>query len=79
MKKLFVKEDNTGLWVAAAISGAIAAGVGIWFYIRGKRAAELEAERLAHAQDYLGERRPKKKKHKTDISELGDIVHHAQA
>ncbi|MDO3645244.1 hypothetical protein [Mucilaginibacter sp. L3T2-6] len=79
MKKLFGKEDHTALWIGAAVAGALAAAAGIWFYLRGKRAAEAEAYRHEHAQDYLKGKQKKKKKHKTAVDELEDIVHHPQA
>jgi hypothetical protein len=79
MKNLFVKENHTRLWITVSITGALAVGAGIWFYLRGKRAAELEASRKELARDYLEDRHFKKKKHKTDVSELGNLVHHAQA
>lgn len=79
MKNPFKQQDYTGLLIAAAITGTLAAGAGIWFYLRGKRAAEAEAYRHQHAQDYLANKRQGKKKHKTDIGELADIVHHQQA
>jgi hypothetical protein len=79
MKNPFIKENNTGLWIAAAVGSAIAAAAGIWFYQRGKRAAELEAYRREHAQDYLENKKHQMKKHKTDLHELGDLVHHDQA
>lgn len=78
MKNLFRKEDNTGLWIAAALTGVLAAGAGIWFYVRGKRAAQDEAYRLEHAQDYLQGKHKKKKKHKTDVKDLSEVVHHQQ-
>jgi uncharacterized protein HemX len=77
MKNPFKKEDNTALWITTAITGALAAGAGVWFYLRGKRAAEREAYRLEHAQDYLKVDHPKKK-HKTDVHELANIIHHPQ-
>jgi uncharacterized protein HemX len=78
MKNLFRKEHHTGLWIAAAVTGALAAGAGIWFYLRGKRAAQEEAYRLEHAQDYLQSKHQKKKKHKTDVKDLAAVVHHPQ-
>ena len=79
MKNPFKQQDNTGLWIAATITGALTAGAGIWFYLRRKRSADAEAYRHEHAQDYLADRHPTAKKHKTDVSELADIVHHQQA
>ena len=74
MKNPFNKEDHSGLIIGAIVAGALAAGAGIWFYLRGKRAAEAEAYRLEHAQDYL--KKKQKKKKKTGLNELEDIVHH---
>ncbi|NCD69137.1 hypothetical protein [Mucilaginibacter agri] len=79
MKNPFHKENNTGIIVGAIVAGALAAGAGIWFYLRGKRAAEAEAYRHEHAQDYLKNKQKKKKKHKTGLDELEDIVQHQQA
>jgi uncharacterized protein HemX len=79
MKKILAEEDHAGLWIAAAITGALAAGAGIWFYLRGKRAAEAEAYRHEHAQDYLHDKQHKKKKHKTTVSELENLVDHPQS
>jgi uncharacterized protein HemX len=76
MKKLFVKTDRSTIWIGAAVAGALAAGAGIWFYLQGKRAAAQEATAAEHAQDYLKEKRKKLKKHKTDVHELAEIVHH---
>jgi len=78
MKNPFNKEDHSGLIIGAIVAGALAAGAGIWFYLRGKRAAEQEAYRHEHAQDYLAGKHKKKKKHKTDVSNLADVVHHPQ-
>lgn len=78
MKKIFLKEDRTTLYISAVVIGALAAGAGIWFYLRGKRAAEEEADRHEHAQDYLKAKQKKKKKHKTDLHELEEIVKHHQ-
>ncbi len=76
MKNPFNKEDHSGLIIGAIVAGALAAGAGIWFYLRGKRAAEAEAYRHEHAQDYL--KKKQKKKHKTGVNELEDILHHQQ-
>ena len=78
MKKLFVKENHTKLWLGAAVIGALAAAGGIWFYLHGRKAAALEAQVAQYAQDYLKSKQKKKKKHKSDVADLGDIVHHQQ-
>jgi uncharacterized protein HemX len=75
MKNPFKKESNSQVLIAAGIAGALAAGAGILYYLRAKRAAEAEAYRHEHAQDYLDKKQPKKKKHKTDVSELSEIIH----
>jgi hypothetical protein len=77
MKNPFIRENNTGTLIAAAVGVVAAAGAGIWFYLRERRLAALEADRHEHALDYLGAKHPKKKL-RTDVSDLGDIVHHAQ-
>jgi uncharacterized protein HemX len=77
MKNPFNKEDHSGLIIGAIVAGALAAGAGFWFYLQGKRAAE-QAYRHEHAQDYLKAKEKKKKKHKTDVSELAAVVHHQQ-
>jgi uncharacterized protein HemX len=76
MENPFKKEDRSGLIIGAIVAGALAAGAGIWFYLRGKRAAEAEAYRHGHAQDYLKAKQKKKKKHKTDVSDLAGVVNH---
>jgi hypothetical protein len=78
MKNPFNKENHSGLIIGAIAAGALAAGAGIWFYLRGKRAAEDEAYRHEHAQDYLKAKQKKKKKHRTGISDLAGIVNHEQ-
>jgi uncharacterized protein HemX len=79
MKNPFQKEDHTALWIGAAVTGALAAAAGIWFYLRGKRAAEEESYRHEHAQDYLKDKKKNKKKHKSDVDELVNLVTHPQS
>jgi esterase/lipase len=77
MKNPFHKEDNSNILIAGLALGAIFAGAITYLYI--KRKADIDAaaaELKEHAQDYLKEKGKKAKKIKTDISELGDIVHH---
>ncbi|PWK73792.1 hypothetical protein LX99_04178 [Mucilaginibacter oryzae] len=78
MKNPFAKKHDTGFWIATALTGALAAGAAVWFYLRGKKLAEDQAG-LEHPQDYLELKHPKKKKHKTDVHDLADLVHHQQA
>jgi hypothetical protein len=77
MKNSFKKEDHTGLWIAAAITGALA--FGIWFYLRRNRAAEQEAYRPEYPQDYLKDQQPQKKQQRSDIAELTGIAQHGHA
>jgi hypothetical protein len=79
MKNPFKKEDHNALWIAAAITGALASGLGIWFYLRRNRAAEQEAHRPEHPQDYLKDRQPPHKQHRSDIADLTDIAQHGHA
>ena len=80
MNNPFKKEGHSGIIIGAIIAGALAAGAGIWYYIRGKRAAEAEAYRHEHAQDYLKEKKKNKMaKTKTDVHDLEDIVNHPQS
>jgi esterase/lipase len=77
MKNPFVKEDNSNILIAGLALGAIFAGAITYLYI--KRKADIDAaaaELKEHAQDYLKKKEKKMKKHKTDVSELADIVHH---
>ena len=78
MKNPFKNDDHSGLIIGAIVAGALAAGAGIWFYLRGRRMGEAEAYRLEHAGDYLAGKKKKKKKSKTDVSELAGVVHHQQ-
>jgi uncharacterized protein HemX len=74
MKNPFNKENNSGLIIGAIVAGTLAAGAGIWFYLRGKRAAEAAAYHREHAQDYLKKKQKKKKKHRSDINDLENVI-----
>lgn len=78
MKNPFKKEGHSGLWISAAITGALV-GLGIWFYLRRNRATEQEAYRPEYPQDYLEDRHPQKKQHRSDIAELTGIAQHGHA
>ena len=78
MKNPFKKEDHTALWIAAAIAGALA-GFSIWLYSRRNQPAAQEAHRPEHPQDYLKDRQPPKKQHRSDIADLTDIAQHGHA
>ncbi len=71
MKNPFIKQSNSGLWIAAAITGAVAAGAAAWYYI--KRAAKPLHEE--HALDYL-KPAPALHKKKTDVHDLHTIATH---
>lgn len=79
MKNPFKKEDHNALWIAAAITGALASGFGIWLYLRRNRVAEQETYRPEYPQDYLEDRHPQKKQHRSDIAELTGIAQHGHA
>jgi hypothetical protein len=79
MKNPFKKEDHTGLWIAAAVTGALASGFVIWFYLRKHRVAEQEACGPEYTQDYLRDQQSKKQQHKSDIAEPTDIAQHGHA
>ncbi|RWY47136.1 hypothetical protein [Mucilaginibacter gilvus] len=77
MKNPFKKQDNSNILIAGLALGAIFAGAITYLYI--KRKADIDAaaaELKAHAQDYLKNKGAQMKKHKSDISELADIVQH---
>ena len=76
MKNFFNKNNHTALWIGAGITGALAAGAGILYYLRGRRPAESKTDGNEHAQDYLDAKHPKKKKQKTDTQELVHLIHH---
>jgi hypothetical protein len=63
MKNPFIRENNSGLWIAAA-------GAAAWLYIKRNTAVPEPDE---HATDYL---QPKPAKHRktTDVNELHPIA-----
>jgi len=80
MKNLFIKENNNLSWIAAGAVGIAAAGAGIWYYIKDRRAAQQAADYAhEHAGDYLEAKHPHKRKQRTDVHDLENIVHHQQA
>jgi hypothetical protein len=71
MKNPFIKEsNNTGLLIAGAVTGVIAAGAAAWYYI--KRATG-KPEHNEHALDYL-QPAPVLHKKKTDLHDLHTIA-----
>jgi hypothetical protein len=77
MKNPFHKEDNSGILIAGLALGAIFAGAITYLYIKRKQDIEAAAAELKeHAQDYLKKKEKHAKKHKTDVSELADVIHH---
>lgn len=78
MKNPFKKHNNNGLLIAGIIGGAVAAGIITALIIRHRHElAEAAAEAKEHATDYLKDKKQQLKKHKTDVSELADIVSHS--
>lgn len=78
MRNPFTQKHGTGLWIATAVTGALVAGAGIWFYFRGRKLSGDQAG-LEHKQDYLKAKHLQKKKHKTDVHDLAQLVNHQQA
>ncbi|MEO6523068.1 MAG: hypothetical protein ABIN91_15410 [Mucilaginibacter sp.] len=79
MKNPFIKESNSLAWITAGAAGIAAAGAGIWYYIKQRREGQLAAAYAhEHAGDYLEAKQPHKRKQRTDVHNLGDIVHHQQ-
>ena len=77
MKNPFKKHDNSNLLIAGLALGAIFTGAITYIYI--KRKADIDAaaaELKEHAQDYLKKKEKQLKKHKSDVADLADIVHH---
>lgn len=76
MKNPFHKEDNSNILIAGLALGAIFAGAITYLYIKRKADIEADAAELKeHAQDYLKKKEKQARKLKTDVSELGNIVH----
>jgi LPXTG-motif cell wall-anchored protein len=75
MKNPFQREDsNTGLFAGLAIGAIFAGGIAYLYYKRKKEMAEIEAYKKEHAADYLEEKAPRPKRHKSDIDELHTIA-----
>jgi hypothetical protein len=75
MKNPFKQNDNTSTWIFAAIAGAITVGVVAFLYF--KKNEENAEEDDDHTTEYLQLRVPKKRKQRTDVHELEDIVAHS--
>lgn len=70
MKNPFVKENNSGVLIAAAVTGILAAGATAWYYIKRAAANKTHDE---HATDYL-KPVPLLHKKKTDLHDLHTIA-----
>jgi len=70
MKNPFIKQNNNGLWIAAAATGIVAAGAAAWLYFKRKASRSGHNE---HALDYLSPE-PMLHKKKTDVSDLHVIA-----
>jgi cbb3-type cytochrome oxidase subunit 3 len=77
MKNPFKREDNSNILIAGLALGAVFAGAITWLYIKRKQDIDAQAAELKeHAQDYLKKKGKQAKKLKTDVAELGEIIHH---
>ena len=78
MKNPFKQEDNSGLLIGTLILTAAAVGTATYYYVKRRRElAEAAAQLKEHATDYLKEKAKKaKKKQKTDVHELQNLVKH---
>jgi len=69
MKNPFIKNDNSSVWIAAAVTGALAAGTAAWYYIKRTATRKVHDE---HTTDYL---KPAPLPHKkSDVEELHTIA-----
>jgi hypothetical protein len=78
MKNPFNKRKNTTLWIGWAVACALTATAVTCLYLHRKRAEALIAGHTDHDQDYLAAKhnKMKKKKNKTDVHDLENIVKH---
>jgi gas vesicle protein len=80
MKNPFVKEDHSGITIAAVAIGAIAAGAIAYLYATKKGFAfrkKLSGKSKVakeHATDYLQHKAPKLKKKTTDLHDIEALV-----
>lgn len=70
MNNPFKHKSNSGLWAAGFAFGALAAGALTWLYFKNKETDEV----TEHLDAPYHKQPDKKKKHKTDVSELHTIV-----
>ena len=74
MKNPFVKQNNTGMWIAGLGIGLVAAGAAAYYWVKNIGESEVSTEGRPHATDYLANRTGGTKKHKSDISELAHMA-----
>ena len=74
MKNPFIKENNSGMWIAGLGIGLVAAGAAAYYWVKNKSQSEEMFNSNHHATDYLTNRNGGMKKHKSDISELAPIA-----
>ncbi|MFD1256731.1 YtxH domain-containing protein [Mucilaginibacter terrae] len=80
MKNPFVKEDHSGVTIAAVAVGAITAGAIAYLYATKKgfafrkKLSGKSKEVKEHATDYLQHKAPKLKKKVTDLHDIEVIV-----
>ncbi len=74
MKNLFVKHNNTGMWIAGLGIGLVAAGAAAYYWVKNSGESEAMIEGRPHPTDYLANRNGSMKKHKSDVSELAQMA-----
>ncbi len=75
MKNPFIREDSSAGLIAGLAIGAIAAGGAVYLYFKKrKEMAEAAAYAKEHALDYLKQKAPHFKKHKSDVQDLESII-----
>jgi hypothetical protein len=65
----FIKKDNSSVWIAALVVGAITAGALAYFYFTAEDESLSRESDAKKPTDYLNRNHPHKRK-KTDVDEL---------
>lgn len=74
MKNPFIRENNTGMWIAGLGIGLVAAGAAAYYWVKNSGETEAINEERPHSTDYLANRHGNMKKHKSDVSELAQMA-----
>ncbi len=74
MKNPFIKQNNTGMWIAGLGIGLVAAGAAAYYWVKNSGETEAITEGRPHETDYLANRNGAMKKHKSDINDLPQYV-----